>query len=82
VNRINHDVRKHIAVLYDWNTSGSMFTDLATLLLMGTAKVPKANADPKAAIHPQISQGLEGDIWRCCYGTQDSIISGTEKSDL
>jgi hypothetical protein len=62
-----------MAVLYDWNTNGSIFTDRATLLLMGTAKVPKANADPKAAIHPQISQELEVDI--CCYGKQDSIMS-------
>ena len=54
-----------------------MFTDRATLLLMGTAKVPNANAEPNAANQPQISQLFEDDMRHCYSAIKGPIIFKT-----
>jgi hypothetical protein len=52
-------VSKHMAVLYDWNTRGSIRTDWAAWLLIGTPKLPKANAANRAAAQPHASHDAD-----------------------
>jgi hypothetical protein len=50
-----HDVKKHMVVLYDCITNGSISRLVTNLDFIGTPKLPKASIPPKAAIHPHSS---------------------------
>ena len=51
----NHEVIKHMMVLYDWKTNGSTWTRFASGLLMGTPNEPKETQLIIAATHAQFS---------------------------
>ena len=50
---------KHMRLLYDCITNGSMSTEFAASPLIGTAKLPNPMAPTNAANHPRITCGSD-----------------------